>query len=169
MTTPNPQGKAPQPAAGKAPAAAPAKPAATPAQAKSGTSENAAAARKRLADAKPKTRKLNLDRAFIYEGKVYGPGVADVPEGVVADSIEDKMLTLQSKGVSPVAVNEEITSPPMVEQLQTGQQNPAGEDEAIRNDGASPGTRLVPAKNPDGSPADGSEGDQTDTTEGDQK
>lgn len=87
----------------------------------------------------PKTRKLNLDRAYIHSGTVYGPGLVDVPEGDVADDIEDKQQYLQEQGQPSPAVSEVLNqAPALVEQLPGGQQNTAPIDPNASSVGSRP-------------------------------
>lgn len=99
-----------------------------------------------------KTRKLNLDRTYIYNGITYGPGVVEVPEGEVADAIQAKQTDLQSKGVGATAVSSaDEQARPSIEQLPTGQQNPGAGDTTIASRGgeASPGTVALTGEQAD--------------------
>lgn len=48
------------------------------------------------------TRKMNLPKQYLYAGKFYGPGMADVPvENGAADSLQERMDEAQKSGEMP--------------------------------------------------------------------
>lgn len=48
------------------------------------------------------TRKMNLPKQYVYAGKFYGPGMADVPvENGAADSLQERMDDAQKRGEMP--------------------------------------------------------------------
>lgn len=93
-----------------------------------------------MADTTPKTRKLNLDRTYVYQGAFYGPGPTEVPAGEVADSLEAKQKHLQSRGITaPKLSDTNKQEAPSIEQLPTGQQNPGAGDTTIASNAGKPG------------------------------
>lgn len=103
-----------------------------------------------MADTNPKTRKLNLDRTYVYQGIFYGPGPTEVPAGEVADSLEAKQKHLQSRGIAaPKLSDANKQEAPSIEQLPTGQQNPGAGDTTIASNAGKPGpgaTAISPAQ-----------------------